>query len=96
MATQKFMLQELSLDERYRVADADNLLTPALAIYPENIAANIACTLTVLGGNADRWRAHVKTAKLNFTLRMLIDRGVSTFKCATSFELLQEIGRAHV
>lgn len=89
MATQKFMLQELSLDERYRVADADNLLTPALAIYPENIAANIACTLTVLGGNADRWRAHVKTAKLNFTLRMLIDRGVSTFKCATSFELLQ-------
>ena len=42
MATQKFMLQELSFDERYRVADSENLLTPALAIYPENIASNIA------------------------------------------------------
>ncbi len=89
MATQKFMLQELSFDERYRVADSENLLTPALAIYPENIASNIACTLTVLGGNADRWRAHVKTAKLNYTLRILIGRGVRNFKCATSLELLQ-------
>ena len=78
------MLQELSWDERYRIADSDNLLTPALAIYPENIAANIACTLNVLAGNADRWRAHVKTAKLNYTLRMLIDRGVRNLKCATS------------
>ncbi len=89
MATQTFMLQELSWDERYRIADSDNLLTPALAIYPENIAANIACTLNVLAGNADRWRAHVKTAKLNYTLRMLIDRGVRNLKCATSLELLQ-------
>ncbi len=89
MATQKFMLQELSWDERYRIPETDNLLTPALAIYPENIAANIGCTLNVLGGNADRWRAHVKTAKLNYTLRILIDRGVRNFKCATSLELLQ-------
>jgi len=83
------MLQELSFDERYRIADDQNLLTPALAIYPENIASNIACTLNVLRGNADRWRAHVKTSKLNYTLRMLIDRGVRNFKCATGLELLQ-------
>ena len=89
MATQKFMLQELSWHERYRVANTDNLITPALAIYPENIAANIASTLNVLAGNADRWRAHVKTAKLNYTLRMLVDRGVRNFKCATTLELLQ-------
>lgn len=89
MATQKFMLQELSWDEHFRVANTDNLITPALAIYPENIAANIASTLNVLAGIADRWRAHVKTSKLNFTLRMLVDRGVRNFKCATSLELLQ-------
>jgi D-serine deaminase-like pyridoxal phosphate-dependent protein len=89
MATQKFMLQELSWEERYRVANTDNLITPALAIYPENIAANIASTLNVLGGNADRWRAHVKTAKLNYTLHMLLDGGVRNFKCATTLELLQ-------
>ncbi len=89
MATQKFMLQELSWDERYQVANTDNLITPALVIYPENIAANIASTLNVLGGNADRWRAHVKTAKLNYTLHMLVDRGVRNFKCATTLELLQ-------
>jgi D-serine deaminase-like pyridoxal phosphate-dependent protein len=89
MATQKFMLQELSWDERYQVANTDNLITPALVIYPENIAANIASTLNVLAGNADSWRAHVKTAKLNYTLRMLLDRGVHNFKCATTLELLQ-------
>lgn len=89
MADHKFMLQEFYWDERYRIAGSHNLLTPALAIYPEAIAANISCTLKALGENADRWRAHIKTAKLNYTLRMLIDRGIRNFKCATSFELLQ-------
>ncbi|MGH9496879.1 MAG: alanine racemase, partial [Candidatus Sulfotelmatobacter sp.] len=52
-------------------------------------ASNIDCTLRLLGGNADRWRAHIKTAKLNFTLRALIKRGLRNFKCATTLELLE-------
>jgi D-serine deaminase-like pyridoxal phosphate-dependent protein len=42
----------------------------------------------LLGGDADRWRVHIKTAKLGYTLRMLVERGVRNFKCATTLELL--------
>ena len=88
MATQKTMLSEFSWDERYRVRDVDEVLTPALVVYPEIIAANIARTLELLEGDAGRWRVHIKTAKLGYTLRMLVERGVRNFKCATTLELL--------
>ena len=83
------MLDEMPWNENFRVPDLDNILTPALVIYPEAVASNIACTLKLLDGDANRWRAHIKTAKLNYTLRMLIERGVGNFKCATSLELWQ-------
>jgi D-serine deaminase-like pyridoxal phosphate-dependent protein len=89
MASTKFLLQEFPWHDRYRVSDPERVLTPALVLYPDMIASNIRCTLDLLGGHADRWRVHIKTAKLNYTLRMLIDRGVCHFKCATSLELLQ-------
>lgn len=89
MASTKFLLQEYPWHERYCVSDPERLLTPALALYPDMIVSNIRCTLDLLGGHADRWRAHIKTAKLNYTLRILIDRGVRHFKCATTLELLQ-------
>jgi D-serine deaminase-like pyridoxal phosphate-dependent protein len=82
------MLSEFPWDQRYRVSDIDNVLTPALVVYPEIIDSNIARTLFLLDGNADRWRAHVKTAKLAYTLRMLVGRGVRNLKCATTLELL--------
>jgi D-serine deaminase-like pyridoxal phosphate-dependent protein len=88
MATLKFMLSEFPWDPRYRISDIEDVLTPALVVYPEIIAANIAQTLHLLGGNADRWRVHIKTAKLAYTLRMLIERGIRNFKCATTLELL--------
>jgi D-serine deaminase-like pyridoxal phosphate-dependent protein len=83
------MLNQFAWDERYRVAGIDDVLTPALVVYPERIASNIARTLDLLAGNADRWRVHIKTAKLDYTLRMLVDRGVRNFKCATTLELLE-------
>jgi D-serine deaminase-like pyridoxal phosphate-dependent protein len=82
------MLSEFGWDQRYRVSDVDDVLTPALVMYPEVIASNIDQTLKLLGGDADRWRVHIKTAKLGFTLRMLVERGIRNFKCATTLELL--------
>ena len=87
MAAPKFMLQDFSWHDRYRIEDPHPVLTPALLVYPEAVASNVQCTLNLLDGNPDRWRAHIKTAKLNFTLRMLLDRGVRNFKCATTLEL---------
>src|SRR5258708_39257643 len=88
MASQTFMLTEFAWDERYRVSSVEDVLTPALLLYPEMIAANIARTLQLLDGDANRWRVHIKTAKLASTVRMLVERGISNFKCATTLELL--------
>jgi D-serine deaminase-like pyridoxal phosphate-dependent protein len=88
MPMHKFMLSEFPWDNRHRVGSIDQVLTPALVIYPDLIAANIARTVQLLGGNADRWRAHIKTAKLAFTLGLLLERSVRNFKCATTLELL--------
>src|SRR5579862_907531 len=88
MAAQKSMLNEFPWDDRYRVSGIDDVLTPALVVYPDFVASNIVQTLGLLGGDADRWRVHIKTAKLGYTLHMLVERGVTNFKCATTLELL--------
>jgi D-serine deaminase-like pyridoxal phosphate-dependent protein len=88
MATQKSMLSEFAWDERYKVSGIEEVLTPALVIYPEIIAANLERTVKLLGADADRWRVHIKTAKLDYTVRMMVERGIRHFKCATTLELL--------
>ncbi len=67
--------------------DAERVLTPALVIYPEWVDHNIASILKLLG-SADRWRPHIKTAKLALTIRQLVEHGLNNLKCATTLELL--------
>ena len=88
MAAQVSMLSEFAWDDRYRLSGTEEVLTPALLVYPDFIASNIERTLVLLDGDANRWRVHIKTAKLSHTIRMLIERGVRYFKCATTLELL--------
>jgi D-serine deaminase-like pyridoxal phosphate-dependent protein len=88
MATQKSMISKFDWDARYRVSRIEAVMTPALVVYPEIIASNIERTVELLGGDAGRWRVHIKTAKLGYTLRMMVERGIRNFKCATTLELL--------
>jgi D-serine deaminase-like pyridoxal phosphate-dependent protein len=81
------MLSEFPWDRRYRVEGIEDVLTPALVVYPEIIDANIERTFGLVGG-ADRWRVHIKTAKLGYSICTLVARGVRNFKCATTLELL--------
>ena len=78
--------------------DFEQVLTPALVIYPALIASDIKRTLALLNGDTDRWRVHIKTAKLGFTVHMLIEHGVRNFKCATTLELMTacDVGAADV
>ncbi len=71
----------------YHIDHVDQLLTPALAIYPEIVDQNIAATIRLLGGDANRWRPHVKTAKLGFIMRRMAERGIAQAKCSTTVEL---------
>jgi D-serine deaminase-like pyridoxal phosphate-dependent protein len=86
-----------SLDE-YKIADLENLMTPALAIYPEVVDSNIRATLRLLGGDASRWRPHVKTAKAACVIRRFVDHGITNLKCSTTLELVTacEVGAADV
>jgi D-serine deaminase-like pyridoxal phosphate-dependent protein len=88
MAAHTTMVSEFPWDPRYAVACLDDVMTPALVIYPDIITSNIERTVHLLGGDAARWRVHVKTSKLGYTLRLLVERGVRNFKCATTLELL--------
>ncbi len=72
----------------YSISGLERVLTPALAIYADQVDANIAFTLHLLGGDPNRWRPHVKTAKLAPIMRRLVEAGVTNFKCATTLELL--------
>src|SRR6516165_372267 len=74
--------------EQYCVRNAGELSTPALLIYAEKIDANIDAALRMMNGDANRWRPHLKTAKLGYTMRCLVAKGVRNAKCATTLELL--------
>ncbi len=82
----------------YLIAGVEEVLTPALAIYPEIVDANIATTIRLLGGDSNRWRPHIKTAKLAFVMRRFVEQGIKNFKCSTTLELATvcETGAADV
>jgi D-serine deaminase-like pyridoxal phosphate-dependent protein len=78
---------DLRLDA-YAIEDADRILTPALLIYPELVDANIRATLRMVQNDAERWRPHIKTAKLAATIGRYLDHGIRNLKCSTTLELL--------
>lgn len=77
----------LPAEQPYRLACEDDLLTPALLVFPEIVDANVRAIVGRLGGDADRWRAHVKSAKIASVMRQLTAAGVVNLKCATPLEL---------
>ena len=75
----------------YEVRDARALSTPSLLIYTEMVEANITAALRMMNGDGSRWRPHLKTAKLGYTMQRLVARGIKAAKCATTLELLVAI-----
>ncbi|MFL6449829.1 MAG: alanine racemase [Bryobacteraceae bacterium] len=78
------------LPESYRIdpPEIEQIITPALLIYPAVVESNIRATLKLAGGDPNRWRPHLKTAKIPATIRMLVATGVRNVKCSTTLELL--------
>jgi D-serine deaminase-like pyridoxal phosphate-dependent protein len=69
----------------YTITDIQELDTPALLIYPERVKENI----NILKGMIDdvsRLRPHVKTHKSKEATLLMIDAGITKFKCATIAE----------
>jgi D-serine deaminase-like pyridoxal phosphate-dependent protein len=61
--------------------------TPALLIEPATVRSNVAAIVAQFRGDATRWRPHIKTAKVGTVMRMMLDGGITRFKCATTLEL---------
>jgi D-serine deaminase-like pyridoxal phosphate-dependent protein len=76
--------------------ELDLLQSPALLVDLEAVRHNVRAILACCGGDASRWRPHLKTTKIAAVWRELVVAGVRHFKCATTREaaLLLEVLRA--
>ncbi|HXB95290.1 MAG TPA: D-TA family PLP-dependent enzyme [Puia sp.] len=69
----------------YSIQNIDTLDTPALVVYPDRVRENISRAIGMVGDPA-RLRPHVKTHKSPEVTQMLLDAGITRFKCATIAE----------
>jgi D-serine deaminase-like pyridoxal phosphate-dependent protein len=73
------------MNDWYRIANADSVDSPCLAVYPLRVAENIR-RMVAMVDEVDRIRPHVKTHKTAEGIRMMMEAGVRKFKCATIAE----------
>ncbi|RYF85640.1 MAG: D-TA family PLP-dependent enzyme [Chitinophagaceae bacterium] len=69
----------------YLVDDIQRIDSPALLVYPDRVKRNIAIALEMVG-DVNRLRPHVKTHKSQEITNLLLQAGVTRFKCATIAE----------
>jgi len=79
--------------EWYHIDNVDQIDSPALAVYPSRIAQNIALVKQIAGG-AEKLRPHVKTTKIAEVCEMMLQEGITKFKCATIAEA-EMLGTIH-
>lgn len=66
----------------YQIHTTNTILTPSLAFYQDRIENNIQKMLGI-AGSVERLRPHIKTVKCSEITQMLINAGITKFKCAT-------------
>ncbi|MBZ5856612.1 D-TA family PLP-dependent enzyme [Flavihumibacter profundi] len=71
----------------YEATNINEVDSPALLIYPDRVAQNIATMIKWVGGDASRLVPHVKTHKTSEIIQMQLAAGIERFKCATIAEL---------
>ena len=69
----------------YIINDIDKLDTPALVVYPERVKENIRLAKSLVD-DVNRLRPHAKTHKSGDVTRLMLEAGISKFKCATIAE----------
>ncbi len=72
--------------ETYRLANEEQIPSPALIYYPAIIRENVQRAIDMAGGAARLW-PHVKTHKMAELIRMQREMGIDRFKCSTITEL---------
>ncbi len=71
--------------EWYEILNIDEIDSPALIVFPERVQANIENAIRIVG-HANRLRPHVKTHKSPEVTQLMLQAGITKFKCATIAE----------
>jgi D-serine deaminase-like pyridoxal phosphate-dependent protein len=74
-----------STGEWYVIENADQLDSPALIIFPDRVRENIRILLSMVD-DVLQLRPHVKTNKSREACQLMMQAGISKFKCATIAE----------
>lgn len=84
--------------EWYKIKNIDEVDSPALLVYPERVKANIDTLIKMVDGDVARLRPHAKTHKTIEATSLLLQAGITKFKCATiaEAELLATAGAPDV
>ena len=69
----------------YHIANVDEVDTPFLAIFPERVRENIRALKQIIP-DIRRIRPHVKTNKCKQVIALMLEEGITKFKCATIAE----------
>ena len=70
----------------FHIANASEVPSPALLVYPDRIEENIRRMVAMVDGNVARLRPHMKTHKMPEIIRLHLKQGITKFKCATIAE----------
>lgn len=73
------------MNEKYTVSNINELASPSLLFYKDIIESNIDKMISIVGDTA-RLIPHVKTNKTIEVVELMIQKGISQFKCSTIAE----------
>lgn len=81
----------------FEVQNIDEVDSPALLVFPDRVKHNIKLAIEMVG-DVSRLRPHIKTNKSPDVARMMLDAGISKFKCASiaEAEMLAQCGAPDV
>ena len=69
----------------FEIDTVEDVISPALVVYPDRIEANIKMMIQIAGGT-DSLRPHIKTHKIAEIINLQLKHGITKFKCATIAE----------
>ncbi len=86
ISSERAFAELLGNKEPYRIAGIEQMLTPTLIVFGAAVDSNIAAMIKHAGGDPNRLRPHIKTAKLHRVISRYVDFGIHQCKCATTRE----------
>jgi D-serine deaminase-like pyridoxal phosphate-dependent protein len=69
----------------FEIENINELDSPALVVFPERVKHNIQLAIDMIG-DVDRLRPHIKTNKSPDVAKLMLNAGITKFKCATIAE----------